>query len=154
METCSFTDRKVASRAITLALLLVPPAALLGCSSPTAPPAPPSGGQTLVLDYDEFVQTVEPVLMQNGCDAGGDCHGGGIRGTLELSPAGAKDTQFDFNQVSLQVSPTVRDSSRILTRPLAISAGGTPHSGDKPFTSVNDPGYQAIHLWITHGVLR
>ena len=155
METCGITDRKAASRAIALALMLAPPAALIGCSSPTAPPAPPSGGQTLVLYYDEFVQTVEPVLMQNGCDSegGGDCHGAGIRGTLELSPAGAKDTRFDFDQVSLQVSPTVRDSSRILTEPLAISAGGTPH-GSKPFASVDDPGYQAIHLWIMHGVLR
>jgi hypothetical protein len=156
VASCGYTDRKIASRAVALALLLVPPGALLGCSNPTAPPAPPSGGQTLILDYGEFVQNVEPVLMQNGCDTpgGGDCHGAGIRGTLELSPAGAKDTQFDFDQVSLQVSPTTRDSSRILTRPLAISAGGTPHSGTKPFGSVNDPGYQAIHLWIMHGVLR
>lgn len=146
-------DRKHASRAIALALVLTPPLSLLGCIRPTAPPPPPSGGHTLSLDYDEFAQSVEPVLTQNGCDAGGDCHGGGIRGTFELSPAGAKNTRFDFDQAVLQVSPTSRDSSHLLTKPLALSAGGVPH-GVKVFDSVDDPGYQAIHLWIQHGVLR
>src|SRR5258706_8716533 len=88
-----------ALRTAALALLVTPPAALLGCSQPTAPIAPPSGGQSLVLNFDEFAASVEPVLSQKGCDAGGDCHGGGIRGTLELSPQGAKDVRFDFDQV-------------------------------------------------------
>ena len=52
------------------------------------------------LDYATFISEVEPVLERNGCDAGGDCHGGGIRGTLALSPQGAKDPAFDFVQVS------------------------------------------------------
>ena|SRR5437867_4144807 len=142
-----------ALRTAALALLVTPPAALLGCIRATAPAPPPTGGHTLVLSYDEFVQSVEPVLTQNGCDAGGDCHGGGIRGTLELSPAGAKDLRFDFDQVSLQVSPTTPDSSRILTKPLALDAGGTPHSV-KVFASTSDPGYQAIRQWILHGVLH
>lgn len=153
MTKPSDRDRRTACRAITLALLLVPPASLLGCGRPTAPAPPPSGGHTLVLDYDEFALSVEPVLTQHGCDAGGDCHGGGIRGTLELSPSGAKNTRFDFDQVSLQVSPDSPDSSRILTKPLAITAGGVPH-GVKVFDSVDDPGYQAIRQWILHGVLQ
>ena len=74
-----------------------------GCTSPSAPPAPPGGGQQMNLSFAGFQQTVEPVLSRQGCDAGGDCHGGGIRGSLELSPAGAKDAQFDFEQVSQQV---------------------------------------------------
>ena len=64
---------------------------LLGCVSPAAPAKPPGGGQRLVLSFDGFKATVSPVLERNGCDAGGDCHGGGIRGTLQLSPAGAKN---------------------------------------------------------------
>lgn len=143
-------------RAFVLALLLTPPLSLLGCNTPTAPALPPSGGHTLNLDFNEFAQSVEPVLMQHGCDAvaGGDCHGGGIRGTLELSPPNAKDTRFDFDQVKLQVNPLVRDSSRILTKPLAINAGGVPHTGGKVFATVSDSGYQAIHQWIMHGVLQ
>lgn len=140
--------------AAPLALVLsVLPGVVQGCSSPTAPTPPPGGGQSIVLSFSEFEQTVEPVLMARGCDAGGDCHGGGIRGSLELSPAGAKDVQFDFDQVVLQVSATNRPSSPILTEPLAIAAGGTPHSV-KPFASTSDPDYQAILGWIMDGVVQ
>jgi hypothetical protein len=126
---------------------------LAGCSSPTAPPLPPGGGQVLVLNYDQFEQTVEPILVQHGCDAEGDCHGGGIRGSLELSPPTAKNVRFDFDQVVLQVSSSSPATSPILTEPLAAHSGGTPHPV-KPFDSTNDPGYQAILAWIQAGELR
>jgi hypothetical protein len=124
-----------------------------GCTSPTAPPAAPGGGHTLVLSYSLFLNKVEPVLVRQGCDATGDCHGGGIRGALQLSPPSAKDPQFDFNQVILEVYPTDRDNSLILTKPLALSAGGVPHSY-KPFASVADTDYIAIRSWIDAGVLQ
>jgi len=124
-----------------------------GCLSPAAPPRPPSGGQTLVLSYDGFVAAVEPVLERHGCDAAGDCHGGGIRGTLELSPPDAKDPHYDFEQVVMQVYPTQRDSSPILREPLADSAGGLPHPY-KAFASTRDSDYQAIRGWIQAGVLQ
>jgi hypothetical protein len=104
-----------------------------------------------MLSYEEFERTVEPVLVRLGCDAGGDCHGGGIRGSFELSPAGAKDPRFDFAQASLQVSASSPDQSPLLTEPLALPAGGTPH-GVKPFASTSDPDYQAIRQWILDGV--
>jgi len=140
--------RNVAPLALALSVL---PGVVQGCSSPTAPPQPPGGGQTLVLDFAQFEQTVEPLLVAHGCDATGDCHGGGIRGSLQLSPPGAKDAQFDFDQVVLQVSAATRTSSPILTEPLAIAAGGTPHSV-KPFASTSDPDYQAILAWVMAGV--
>ena len=140
---------RTAARAMALVML----AALPGCHDPVQPPGPPSGGHMLTLDYDEFVTSVAPVLARNGCDAGGDCHGGGIRGTLALSPQGAKDPAFDFAQVSLQVDPIEIDSSHILTKPLALAAGGVPH-GVKVFATTADSGYQAIHTWLLHGVLR
>ena len=142
--------RTVAPLALALSVL---PGVVHGCSSPTAPPNPPGGGQTLVLDFNQFEQTVEPVLMTHGCDATGDCHGGGIRGSLQLSPPGAKDTRFDFDQVVLQVSASARTASPILTEPLAITAGGTPHSV-KPFASTSDSGYQAMLAWIMAGVAQ
>jgi hypothetical protein len=140
---------------IALALLgvLALVSVIQGCTSPTAPPIPPGGGHTLVLSYSTFVSKVEPVLVRQGCDATGDCHGGGIRGTLQLSPPGAVDPQFDFNQVILEVYPTNRDNSLILTKPLALSAGGVPHSY-KPFASVADTDYIAIRSWIDAGVLQ
>ena len=106
-----------------------------------------------MLDYTAFADSIEPILGRHGCDAGGDCHGGGIRGTLALSPVGAKDTTFDFEEIVLQVSTAAPDSSAILTAPLAIEAGGTPHSV-KPFASKNDPEYQTILHWIVSVMLR
>ena len=126
---------------------------LHGCTSPSGPVVPPGGGQHLLLSYALFQSTVSPILERQGCDAGGDCHGGGIRGTLQLSPPGAKNLPFDFDQVSQQVYPTMRDQSPILTRPLAIAAGGTPHPF-KPFAATSDTDYIAIRAWIQAGVLQ
>lgn len=134
-----------------LALLLALPAIGYGCASPTAPPAPPAGGGSLDLDFALFQQTVQPVLMQHGCDAEGDCHGGGIRGSLQLSPPAAKDDAFDFQQVSLQTSWADPENSPILTEPLAQAAGGTAHSFE-PFATTADSGYVAIHDWVMDGV--
>jgi hypothetical protein len=142
--------RRAAAGAIAL---LAFSGAMHGCKSPSAPPPPPGGGQTLSLSYAEFRSTVEPVLIRQGCDAGADCHGGGIRGNLQLSPATAIDTLFDYNQVVLEVSPFTRDSSLILRKPLALTAGGLPHSF-KPFASTSDPDYMAIRQWILDGVLQ
>ena len=122
-----------------------------GCSKPTAPPPPPGGGISLSLSYDRFAAEVEPVLQRHGCDAGGDCHGGGIRGTLALSPETAKNVVFDFDQVSQQVSAYDPPHSPILTEPLADSSGGTPHQVE-PFADTSDPDYQVILAWIMAGV--
>lgn len=124
-----------------------------GCTTPTAPPAAPSGGHVLVLSLAVFEAQVEPRLTRLGCDATGDCHGGGIRGTLQLSPPTAKDPVFDFNQCSTEVYATTRDSSLLLTKPLALAAGGTAHSY-KPFASTSDTDYVAIRAWIMAGVLQ
>ena len=127
---------------------------LHGCAAPpTRPPVPPSGGQVLVLDYAAFQSSVSPILARHGCDADGDCHGGGVRGTFQLSPPTAKDPNFDFNQVVMQIYPTMRDASPILTRPLAIAAGGTPHPF-KPFATTGDADYAVIRAWIMAGVLQ
>ncbi len=127
------------------------PGALLGCTSPVAPPAPPSGGTALRLDYAAFASAVEPILVARGCDAEGDCHGGGIRGTLQLSPPSAKNSRFDFDQVSLQVLVNDPDRSPILTEPLAAAAGGTAHSV-KPFADTTDTEYRTIRAWVRAGV--
>jgi hypothetical protein len=134
-----------------LAALVALPALHAGCASPTAPPEPPGGGTTLQLNFAEFEQSVEPIIVRQGCDATGDCHGGGIRGSLQLSPPGAKDAQFDFDQIVLQVSATAPTASPVLTEPLALAAGGTPHAY-KPFPTTSDPDYQTIRGWIMAGV--
>ena len=148
MPASHTNSRRAAALGVALCVL---PAVIHGCSAPTAPPAPPGGGQQAHLNFEQFEANVEPVLTRHGCDAGGDCHGGGIRGTLELSPAGAKNARFDFDQVSMQVSVASPDSSPILRKPLALAAGGTPHQV-KVFASVSDSEYLAIRAWIRDGV--
>ena len=106
-----------------------------------------------MLSLTQFTQTVEPVLVAHGCDAGGDCHGGGIRGTFELSPATSKSTAFDFDQACLQVNAYDREHSPLLMEPLAQGAGGGTHQV-QPFASTDDPEYQAIQAWILAGEIQ
>ena len=150
MPPSNANGRRAASLLIASLAL---PGVVHGCSSPTRPSDPPGGGQQLVLSYELFESTVAPVLVRHGCDATGDCHGGGIRGSLQLSPPLAKDLRFDFDQVVLQVSSSAPDASPILTEPLAIAAGGTAHAF-KPFASQADSDYIAIQEWIRAGVPR
>ncbi len=129
------------------------PGLVHGCSGPTDPAPPPGGGQSLRLSFELFESAVSPVLTRHGCDATGDCHGGGIRGSLELSPPGAKNARFDFDQVALQTWAADLDASPVLTEPLALGAGGTPHA-IKPFASTSDSDYVAIRGWILDGASR
>jgi len=121
-----------------------------GCSSPTTGPEPPSGGARYVLDYNAFATQIDSILTAKNCDNLA-CHGGGIRGTFELSPVTAKDIDLDFAQASLQVSPTDPASSPLLVKPLDEAAGGVIHTGGTGFMSTGDPGYQAILAWIESG---
>ena len=130
-----------------LALAALP----VACATPSEPPVPPGGGQAANLSFETFETAVAPLLTQHGCDAGGDCHGGGIRGSFALSPADAKNAQFDFQQSALQVTITSPPASPLLTEPLAVAAGGTPH-GIEPFADTADPDYQTILSWIEAGV--
>jgi hypothetical protein len=125
-----------------------------GCerASP-ADPAPPSGGQVYVLDYDVFASQIDPILTAHGCD-NLNCHGGGIRGTFELSPQGDKNAAFDFAQASLQVYPPDPADSPLVVKPLAEECGGTTHAGGAAFTSLDDPDYLAILTWIEAGEYR
>jgi hypothetical protein len=116
----------------------------------------PGGGQELVLDFARFQSEVAEVLTRRGCDDL-SCHGGGIRGTFELSPENQKDLAFDFAQACLQVDALQRERSSLLLKPLAEQAGGSPHAGDNPtttFASVSDTDYQTVLSWILAGELH
>lgn len=122
-----------------------------GCErAPTTGPPPPSGGQAYVLDYDVFASSVDPLLSAYGCD-NATCHGGGIRGTFELSPAEDKDIAFDFAQARLQVNGYDPVSSPLIMKPLAPECGGPGHAGGFVFTELDNPDYLAILAWIEAG---
>ncbi len=125
-----------------------------GCDkASTTDPTPPTGGYTLVLDYEVFASTIDPILSSHGCD-NATCHGGGIRGTFELSPNGAKNVQFDFEQARLQVNGYMPEQSALALKPLAPECGGPGHAGGYVFTELDDPDYLAILAWIEAGEYR
>jgi hypothetical protein len=146
-----------ATRLARFALLVAPALLFAACDEASiTDPEVPGGGQELVLDFERFESEVAPILTQRGCDNLA-CHGGGIRGTFQLSPASAKDSEFDFQQALLQVDPLQRDASALLLKPLSVQAGGVAHAGDGPTTtisSVDDPDYQTVLDWILAGELR
>lgn len=125
-----------------------------GCErASTTDPDPPSGGQTFVLDYDVFAASINPILSNHGCD-NATCHGGGIRGTFELSPNGNKNVPFDFEQSRMQVNGRDPVSSALAMKPLAPECGGPGHAGGYVFTELDDPDYLAILAWIEAGEYR
>lgn len=130
---------------------------LVGCQEASITnPVIPGGGQELVLDYAQFEAEVVDIFTRRGCDSA-SCHGGGIRGTFQLSPASGKDPDFDFTQASLQVDALQREASALLLKPLAVQAGGTAHAGEGPtstFDSDADADYQKILTWILAGELQ
>jgi hypothetical protein len=125
----------------------------IGCEMATTGPAPPTGGQNYLVDYDVFASQIDSILTDLGCD-NITCHGGGIRGTFQLSPTSNKDIDLDFAQTQLQINPDDPVSSPLLVKPLAESAGGVAHAADPQvfgFMSTADPAYVAILNWIESG---
>ncbi|MCI0452271.1 MAG: hypothetical protein L0Z51_07750 [Candidatus Latescibacteria bacterium] len=129
-------------------------AVVSGCDkASTTDPDPPAGGQSYVLDFDTFANTINPILSAQGCD-NLTCHGGGIRGTFELSPNGNKNVQFDFEQARLQVDGANPVASPLVMKPLAPECGGPGHAGGYVFTELDDPDYLTILAWIEAGEYR
>jgi hypothetical protein len=130
---------------------------LCGCdTAPPGDPAAPTGGQVFVVDAAVYAATVAPILTNKGCD-NVVCHGGGLRGSFELSPFDDKDLDFDFIQVVRQLNPQEPVASTLLTKPLAQAAGGDVHTAPSEqfgFMTVDDPDYQAILAWIEAGELQ
>jgi len=118
-------------------------------SSPTNP-EPPGVARRYVMNYDVFVNTVDPILSAQGCD-NLNCHGGGNRGTFDLSPYNDKDPGFDYTQASLQVFPGDPVRSPLIMKALAEECGGATHGGGAFFFSLDDPDYVAILTWIENG---
>ena len=124
-----------------------------------APPTPPRAGvgecsTALPSGFDpapylanphfaEFSAKVMPVLET--CNSG-SCHGA-PQSDFYIA-CGTNDTQraFNFSQAwSFVDEPAAQ--SQLLEVPLAITAGGLPHTGGDQFASAEAPGYVAIAAW-------
>lgn len=145
--------RQTITRSVAYALALLG-CALVACdrASPNDPD-PPTGGQKYVMSYEVFANTINPILSSHGCN-NLNCHGGGIRGTFELSPPSDKDPVFDYEQASLQVYPPEPLESPLVMKPLAAECGGATHGGGSFFFSLDDPDYVAMLTWIENGEYR
>ena len=60
----------------------------------------------------------------------------------------AEQSRRNFDIVTKLVNTGDVDSSRLLRKPLATSAGGLGHTGGTFWQSKNDPEYQAVAKWI------
>lgn len=136
-----------------LALVIAGALGSVHCASPTEAPDPPGGGLRYELSYETFVTEVSPVLRTAGCNAGGDCHGGGIRGSYRLSSVEEEDLERDFEETRLQVFPFALDESPLLRKPLAETAGGDRHEYE-PFATADDPRYATLRNWVHGGTYR
>ena len=162
-------------RALTVAIVV----ALAGCPAPdnshglvtTAPPAQ-------LLDYNEFVCEVQPVLIRHCSFLG--CHGNAEHGLRIYSPGklrlddsavtrAARDALLSeteiirnfesatgtvyFAQPADRTSPTPTDRVPLLSKPTRASFGGAEHHGvgifpTGMFTLDTDPEYLLLAAWV------
>ncbi|MBI3608197.1 MAG: hypothetical protein HY207_09530 [Nitrospirae bacterium] len=116
------------------------------------------------LDPITFAVTIQPVLDARGCSQSG-CHyrdkndpnSGGPGGSLRMfdcSGSSCTPEQVLANHDSAAGMANITDpkSSKLLTKPLAQSAGGIQHLGGDIFLSTADPDYAAILGWIQNPI--
>lgn len=121
---------------------------------------PGEGEASGQLDQTVFAATIQPLLDARGCSQAG-CHyrdktnpnSGGPGGSFRIfdcSGSSCTTEQLVANHDSASgmantVNPT---TSKLLSKPLALSAGGVQHLGGDIFLSTADPDYAAILGWI------
>ncbi len=111
-------------------------------------------------DIEVYRNTVERVFLT---DRGGTtsgyaacvmCHTWqtSVRFSLETPATDAgwtlEQSRRNFDVVTRLVNTAAPDTSRLLLKPLAASAGGMGHTGGDYWTSRNDPEYLAVATWI------
>ena len=169
MGTAERRPRSARARRVAAALgaTLALGATACGVDNPPAPLPRP--------DFEYFVCAVQPVLDRD-CSFGG-CHGSVDRGMQVLSPSrmriaseygfarlGVTDEEveegihppltaielsFNYDQARAFAAASDDEAPQLLSRPLAVSAGGRYHApaGDV-FSGTEAPGYQVLERWL------
>ena len=109
-------------------------------------------------DFRYFVRRVEPVFLRQRTGSGRcyDCHSlESNQARFHLEPLGAdgrwsaEQSRRNYERALQLVTPGEPLRSRLLTHPLAQSAGGDPfHSGGKFWASREDPEWQLLARWV------
>ena len=133
-------------------------AAVIVFAPPPAAAQPPAAGETLLgLDFDLYLETVEPVFLNRrpGNARCVVCHStGGGNAFLEPLPPGREtwdeEQSFrNFERVQRLVVPGAPMESVLLVNPLTEEAGGSRwHAGGKHWESPNDEEWQALARWV------
>jgi len=126
---------------------LVPIAALLMQQPATPPPS---------LDFEFFKTRVQPIFTTKrpGNSRCVSCHIGGTPMRLQpFSPGSGswdeEQSRKNFDAVRARVISGDPLKSKLLTHPLAESAGGDPHhDGGKHWKSKDDPEWQTLAAWV------
>ena len=122
------------------------------------------------LSFETYRERVEPIFIKKrtghgpGLSACAACHAhSGTPLRLEDLEEGENGRVFwsetasrkNFEVVSRLVTPGSPERSRLLRKPLAVSAGGIPfHVGGKFWQSQSDPDWQVIADWIRAANVR
>jgi hypothetical protein len=127
-----------------------------GCGS-VDPGVDPSVGS---LDYDAFKANIQPVLDRRGC-SNSKCHyrdkanpsNGGPGGSFRIfnctdDPCSEDQFRANYDSASGMCDISNSTNSKILLKPLAVSAGGIQHLGGDIFLNATDPDYLTILSWI------
>ncbi len=121
---------------------------------------PEESGAIGQLNHETFKTSIQPILDNRGCSQTG-CHyrdkndpnAGGPGGSLRIFDCVGNSCTPDQllandDSASGMANITNPVSSKLLTKPLAESAGGIQHLGGDIFLSSTDPDYVAILSWI------
>lgn len=131
---------------------------LLAAAQQPSTPTPPATPAASSLDYEFFKNRVQPIFLAKrpGHARCITCHERGNPRLESLSPGAAtwNDEQSRRNFAAWQrvVVPGDPDNSRLLTHPLAKSAGGDVfHGGGRHWQSKSDPEFQTLVAWVRTG---
>ena len=152
---------------VASAVLLVPhPMRAQGPPSlaPAGPPAArqagsaPAAGILLALDFDFYLDRVEPILLsrRTGNARCVTCHSRGGGGNSYFEPLAPGATTYDaaqsrrnFERIQHLVVPGEPLQSALLLNPLAEEAGGSHwHGGGKHWTSQDAEEWQTLARWV------
>ena len=108
------------------------------------------------LDFEYFKAKVQPILLakRDGHARCVSCHASGTPMRLQpLSPGAAtwtdEESRKNFDVIRARIKAGNPLASKLLTHPLAESAGGdASHDGGKHWLSQDDPEWQTLAAWV------
>lgn len=122
------------------------------------PPPPATPAASSSLDYEFFKTRVQPIFLAKrpGHARCITCHQNGQPRLEALSPGAStwneEQSRRNFAAWLRVVAPGDPDASRLLTHPLAKSAGGDVfHGGGRHWQSKSDPEYQTLVAFVRTG---